>query len=77
MNIRLIYQGRILTGNDQPLSHSGIGIRPCKDKEQQQLPVYIHCSISDYIPRKSKSTTTYQENNSSNNDSGVSTVWVF
>ena len=73
MNIRLIYQGRILTGNDQPLSHSGINIRPCKDKEQLP-PVYIHCSISDYIPRKSKSTTTYQENNNSNNDSDVSTI---
>ncbi|KAI7851077.1 hypothetical protein BDC45DRAFT_517085 [Circinella umbellata] len=66
MNIRLIYQGRILTENDQPLSHSGIGLRGGKD--QQQPSVYIHCSISDYIPRNSKSITTYQENISNNND---------
>ncbi|KAG2219010.1 hypothetical protein INT45_013773 [Circinella minor] len=65
MNIRLIYQGRILTENDQPLSHSGIGVR---GKDQQQQSVYIHCSISDYIPRNSKSITTYQENNSNNNN---------
>ncbi|KAI9274591.1 DUF2407 C-terminal domain-containing protein [Phascolomyces articulosus] len=69
MNIRLIYQGRILTGPNEHLSHYGIGKRTRivgKDELlppiETPLPVYIHCSISDYVSRESNTGTPYQQN---------------
>ncbi|KAI8144606.1 hypothetical protein BJV82DRAFT_72587 [Fennellomyces sp. T-0311] len=47
-NIRLIYQGRILADNRE-LSFYGIGKRVSKEA----APVYVHCSISEYVSRPS------------------------
>ncbi|KAI8381012.1 uncharacterized protein BYT42DRAFT_593059 [Radiomyces spectabilis] len=52
--IRLIHNGRILHDNTT-LSDHNIGKFRLKDAKVQQtspLPVYIHCSVSEYVPEK-------------------------